>query len=839
MAELSGRSAPSGVLLFLMLFLMSGCLAASFIKLPRLTIGLLSLVLLLGSGRMAWELRTDPLEQILSQDALQGVTAEGRLSRITEKNGVYTLTVTAAEIDAGGQLFSKRRLSVTVEAATLLAVYDAVPTTGQKIRAEGKLERFSEARNPGEFDYQLYYRGLKLRYRLRAKAVSVRSGQPSLFQLQTARFQAFAKATLQRLCPVEDAGVFQAILLGDKSELSAELSDLFGDSGIAHILAVSGLHVSLIGMSLYRGLRKIGAGYGTAGLLSAALLIFYGSVTGFGASVFRAVLMIFCALFAAWLGRTYDLLSAMAVALFLLAADSPLLLCSGGLQLSFGAVAAIGLEQDRQRRQIAREVREETRSSGEKETPAAGLVSTLVMSVRIQQLTAPIVLYHFFRFPLFGLLLNLVVIPLMSYAAGCGILAVGLCGIGTLLTDLWMYLETSWSGFLLCRVLQGAAGLLEQAASALIGPGHYIFAFYRTLCGWSLTLPFSSVVAGRPSLPKIILYYLILVVLYAGALNRQATAETKCKSAGFCAGLQSRSVRGLLFALAVGVLCIRPLHGLEVWFLDVGQGDAVWIQSKDTTILYDCGSSQMKMVGRDRLVPFLESRGVTEIDYILVSHGDNDHISGIVWLLEQEPDIRVGCLVLPQPGRGQEIYEELSALAAGRGIRVQYMSRGEELTEGELRLSCLHPPETETGIGESDRNGHSLVFALEYRNFTMLLTGDIGAEQEQLLLSEQLLPYDPSEIGASVLKAAHHGSGNSTSQPFIDAVKPGAVVISYGKGNSYGHPSETVVRAFEERGIRVWETAVSGAVYIRTDGKKMTIKGWLPKRVDRNGENGL
>lgn len=820
-----------------------------------------------GFGRMAWEMREEPLESFLTENGpRKGARAEGVIEKIKESEGMYSLTLSDAAVTAGDFTFEGRRLMVTVDEKTIRAGSGEEETdgrteagsgnpgaggqraaVGKRITVEGKLELFSQARNPGEFDYRLYYRGLKLCCRLRADRAEICGGRPSLFQTQVSRFRAFAKKALKELCRGEDAGIFCAVLLGDKSELSDDISDLFGDSGIAHILAVSGLHVSLIGMSLYGALRRAGLGYGKAGLISAAVLFFYGSVTGFGPSVFRAVFMVFCAFLAAYLGRTYDLLSAMALSLLLLSADSPFLLFSGGLQLSYGAVAAIGLENNRVQREGRRSRLEEwgmpgvqssseewertgIESRGELKIRPAGvsgnLTATLRLSLMIQLTTLPIVLYHFFRFPVWGIVLNLIVIPFMSYAAGSGILAVGVYAASRL------------------PVFPPLSGVFYRLSCGLIGPGHFIFLFYRKLCELAQKLPFASLAAGRPDGWKIAVYYFALacLCLYGG-------------NPDFSRGRQSGRRRAAVLAAAAVLLCTRPAHGLEIWFLDVGQGDGVWIQTEEATILSDCGSSQYRNVGRDRLIPFLESRGVKEIDYVLVSHGDSDHINGITWLLEQEPEIRVNCLVMPKAGEGEEIYESLEALAAARGTKVWYMQRGEQITAGRLTLDCLHPfgaedgsrEETEFGgekrvkaAGTADRNGHSLVFSLHYRDYSMLLTGDIGQEQEAELISSGDFSDDSGgEVQTAVLKAAHHGSSTSSGEPFLRAVRPGIAILSYGEGNTYGHPSEAVVKRLREQHISIWRTAVSGAIQIRTDGSRMKIRGFLSKRVDREGGDGL
>ncbi len=242
-------------------------------------------------------------------------------------------------------------------------------------------------------------------------------------------------------------------------------------------------------------------------------------------------------------------------------------------------------------------------------------------------------------------------------------------------------------------------------------------------------------------------------------------------------------------------------------------------------MLMDCGSSQEKELGKDCLVPFLKSRGVDRLDTVFISHGDWDHISGIRYALE-EPGcgIRIGTLVMPEPGKGKDVYAELACLADSRGIPVVYGKRGDEFSGilgPEVSIRCLSPPE---GGDYGDRNDESLVTEIQYGDFRLLLTGDVGKEGEEKMREAGLL------APVTVLKAAHHGSGTSSGQEFLKAVDPAFAVLSCGRENRYGHPSPEVVKALKEQGARIWDTRERGAVMVWTDGRTMDISGYLDSR---------
>lgn len=785
---------------------------------------LLFFCFLAGWGRMMVEMRPDVLERMVTQKGgSTEVAVSGTLDSVSEKNGWCTMILTEVEVEDE----SVRKVLISCK-RDLLEKYEekVLPPCGSQIYLTGTAEFLEEARNPGQFSYRMYYRGLGIRNRVTADRIFISEEKSSPLRSQAECFRAYTTAVFQEICDPEDAGIFQAILLGDKSGLSEELRERFQDNGIAHILAVSGLHVSLIGMSVYSALRFWGISYGWAGLGASALLTFYGLVTGFGASVFRAVFMVEVSCLAAYLGRSYDLLSALSLSLILQAWQSPYLLFSAGLQLSYGAVAAIGLETE-ELRKVGKKRKEREEEEQEKEKKKG--YETLMLSLAIQLYTMPIQLYHYFTFPMLGIFLNLIVIPLFTYAAGSGLLALGIYSIAFVGGKMGEMGGGSIAGVL--SAFGGAASGISEipeifriAASACTGPGHYIFQLYEWLCIQVERVPFHSIVAGRPEMWKIGVFYVALGIRYVWSVGE---ARENLERKGIFLFPKEWNVPGknsVFIAVAVVFLVVQPVHGFQSWFLDVGQGDGVFLRTRDEAILSDCGSSQDKKIGKNVLGPFLKSQGIRTLDWILVSHADADHTNGIEWLLKEEADIRVRNLALPAAGKGQEAYKKLETLARKRGAEVYYLHRGETVRAKSLALRCLYPEAGEKPAEE--RNSHSLVFDATYGKFRMLLTGDIGVEDEREILA---MEEDKKGEKVTLLKAAHHGSNGSSSEEFLECFSPAFTVLSYGEGNTYGHPAPEAVERLEQTGTEIWRTADSGAVNVWTDGKRMYIKGYKKK----------
>lgn len=653
---------------------------------------------------------------------------------------------------------------------------------GMRLSLKGKLECFGRPGNPGEFDFGAYYHALGIQARFYVESAGIVSEDYFPYQEGIRRLRCHAAEVLDRVCAPEDSGIFRAMVLGEKTELSDEIRKLYQASGISHLLAVSGLHISMIGLGVFGLSRKAGLGPGGAGLLGGAVTVSYGILaggTGITASVVRAVIMALLQMGAGYLGRTYDMRTAVAVSGLWLLISSPQLLFQAGFQLSFGAVMALG---------IAEPVAEAWVK------PRTILGRTLMAGAVIQLATCPVVAYHYFEYPVYGILLNLAVIPLMTYVLISGILTVVL-------------------GSLSIRLGMAAAGT-----------GHYVLLLYRQLCERTGEIPGSVIVTGRPEGWRIGLYGLVWTVFLTAAARRAGRGGEEQKP---CWGRRASFL--LLAAATVGLLFFGlPLRGMETTFLDVGQGDGICIRTGQTVVLVDGGSTDRKDLGQSVLNPFLKSRGISKVDYAVVSHGDQDHISGLVELLEEDGGIPVSHVVLPWLGRksGDEIYENLAALAGDQGAEVLWMKRGDVISAGELKIRCLYAGDAHRA---GDRNEHSLLLYVEYGRAGILLTGDMSQEGERDWLSLGETP------GVQVLKAAHHGSAYSTGEVFLDWVAPKVAVISCGEGNRYGHPARETLERMEERGVRWIQTKDQGAVTVRVRNGEIKVETFLGSGRRKDG----
>ncbi len=614
---------------------------------------------------------------------------------------------------------------------------------GDIIKIYGNAKLFDEADNPGEFDLKLYYETLKIRYRIYSDKISlIKSNANCIYDLAE-KISDRLEQTLYKITDEASASVFSAMLLGNKDHLDEEISDLFSICGIGHILAISGLHISLIGMGLYKIIRRFGCGYISAMIISGALIIFYGIMTGNGTSTVRALIMFMLSVYANVAGRTYDLVTAAAFAAFLMLVDSPLLIYNSGFLLSFGAIAGIGI------------INPVLLKPFNKMKKRNKLVESLVSGVSIQLSTIPILMYSYYQIPIYSILLNLIVVPLMSVVMISALFA---CILGS---------------------------FYEVAGKICIGSGVYVLRCYEYLCDLSLKLPESVWICGRPELWQIILYYAIL------GLSLYIISNTENIS-GFV---------GIILAFLL--VSVRCRNDFQVYFIDVGQGDCIFIRNGDCTILVDGGSSDEKTLYEYTLEPFLLSQGVSKLDYAIVTHPDTDHISGLKALLN-ENTIAVETLLIPEI-QNDEAYMELCDIAINAGANIQNIHSNMVLEKQEMILKCIHPSEN---FETSDRNDYSVVLGIEYQDFTMLLTGDISAKVEKKILKEIEIYKE-----VDVLKAAHHGSKYSNSSEFLEILNPRTVVISCGLDNDYGHPHTETIQRFKTVGSDIHITSKEGCVF--------------------------
>lgn len=681
---------------------------------------------------------------------------------------------------------------------------------GNRIRIRGEGQCFESARNPGNFDQKAYYRRLGIYVLVWPDTLQMLSDQEWQVRQFLSKLRSGWNELLIRHLGEYYGGTMSAVLLGEKAGLDPEMKKMYQKNGISHLLAISGLHMSFIGMGFYGLLRRCGFGFVPAGILGGAVLLCYTLMIGAGVSSTRALIMFFVRIGADMTGRDYDLPTSLALSAAALVWMNPLSLTDAGFLLSFGAIFGITLLEPVFSETFGCDVLDEKiRKAGQREAvgrqrrgmicriqslalwSARGMASSTAVSV----LLLGLLLYFYFEVPPYSVFLNLLVIPVMPAAMGAGL-------IGSFLALFW----------------EGAGGVVLMVCKAVLW-------FYDLICAGAGMLPGSRLVTGQPGVRWLVVYYLgigIFCLVFA-ALSEQRRAEAGDKVSG-CRRRVMRlpGIMILLFAAGMAVFCRMGYQSgseIRVTVLDVGQGDGIHIRGTKGNYLIDGGSSDVSNPGTYRIEPYLLANAVDTLDYVFVTHGDEDHTSGLEELLEgQEMGVRIRCLVLPPEEYHDEKLVSLASLAVEKGTRVTVMKAGEQIREEKLTITCLGP---ENELGLEPGNSASLVLDVSFGAFDMLLTGDVeGAGEKALIESGRLREYD-------VLKSAHHGSKNSGSEEFLRTVRPRMALISAGVDNRYGHPHKETTERLTEAGCRIYSTQACGAVTVWTDGEKMRVGSYL------------
>lgn len=687
----------------------------------------------------------------------------------------------------------------------------AEPIVGETLTVQGRLRNWEKASNPGQFDFGRWYRSQGIMAQLqRAEVVEESGTKNSLldgsvkrvgFRERLWRLRQWGTKTLEVCLGAEKGALISAMVLGEKSNLSEETKALYQQNGISHILSISGLHLMLLGMGLYRVLQKLSCPNVAAVPLSMLIMTVYCIFTGSSVSTVRATLMFCVLLLAKLIGRSYDSLSALGLAAILQLISNPWSLLDSGFQLSYLAVVGVSAVVPRLNQIFSLKHK---------------LMQSMMVSVGVSLATLPVLLYQFGTYPWHSILLNLLVVPVMAVL-------------------LWLSLL-----LLALAAMFSPASLVCGGLSWLIKA---ILFYYEACCRLFEKLPVWSGYQGRPLWICIFLFYLGVILLLwkpFGGLSVLGHRQGRFAS-GAVSNKKKRWLTFLGLLACVQLLQIKPQEGMELTMLDVGQGDSIVIRSDSGRIyLSDCGSSSVSKVGTYRLLPFLKVKGYGRIEGIFISHLDADHYNGILELLEsaEEEHISIQALFLPESVRlveegTEDKLTELLSLAEATDVSVIYLQAGDRIRDGKTEFFCLHPGSSETGKSYESNNG-SLVLSVEYGDFSFLLTGDVekAGEEEILTRIDQMGQYKLTDVsgqegldtekegvgkweGYDVLKVAHHGSAGSSSEAFLKTVRSKVSLISCGQDNSYGHPSPETLERLETTGSLILQTPQTGAITIR------------------------
>jgi competence protein ComEC len=667
--------------------------------------------------------------------------------------------------------------------------------SGDRVACLAKLKEIHNFNNPGGFDYRRYlaFRGIYASASVSRESLVIRLHPGKTYRLghaidhsRRAVSSVIDKATSED--PGEARGVIKALLIGDRSEVSRKIRDVFNRIGAAHILAISGLHIGIVAtiaflafrFILARSQRVLLAAWSTKGaaLLSLFPVLFYGFLAGMSPATQRAVIMVTVFLMALLFERERDTINTLSLAALVILIVSPTALFEISFQLSFTAVFAILYMLKHV--PIAIELRRGP------PTVYKRLALFLLVSAAAILGTLPITLYYFNQTSLIGILTNCFMVPLVGFlVVPLGLLAV-------------LFLPVAPTVALF--IMKGATVTLEGCLDLAVFFSKWPFAAVRTV---------------TPTLIEVALYYALVWVLF----NFR----------------QTRRARPLLIGLAIVALAdvgywVSERYGrseLRMTVIDVGQGSSALMELPGgPCILADGGGFYDNLfdVGARVVGPFLWKRKIATVEILVLSHPDPDHLNGLLFIARH---FNVREVWMNQEPADTKPYRDFLRIVSERDIRFfgpKDLVRPRMING--VRLQALYPPvdflERKAKDSWRTPNNNSLVLKVSFQNISFLLPGDIEAEAER-----ELTALACTTLKSNVLLVPHHGSRSSSTPEFLQCVRPETAVISSGWKNVFGFPHQKILKRYEARGCNTFHTGRQGAITIATDGTHVVVKPFL------------
>jgi competence protein ComEC len=662
---------------------------------------------------------------------------------------------------------------------------------GYRVHLQAKLYHPHNFLNPGSFDYAGYLRrlGVLVTGYVRdgdpVDVLSTAGGNPLLrwFDRRRQGIEQFLDARTS----LPGRGFLKAVLVGERGDISDAVNEAFVAAGAVHILSISGSHLSIIVTLIFfsvQGLltrserallrydsRKVAA------LVTFPPMLAYILITGLPIATIRSGIMATCFLVSILLDRYRNPLNTLALAAFIILLVSPTALWDISFQLSFLSVLGIIVLTPPLYRLLYPHDPLSLLTRQKEGRIKQGVILSLIASFAAVAVTSPVVAFHFHRFSTIALASNAIIIPLVGF----GILPLGLFSLP------------------LIPLFPAGAALLAKAAAALSSWGIRAMEIFSSF-------PYATFYLPGPTTWEMILFYgfiAALLWLKRPHMKKVALAVIIAIAA---------------FDLSYWGIKGYAARGMQVTFLDIGQGDCALVEfPRGTRMLIDGGGFYGDFdVGERVIAPLLWEKRILKIDYLVLSHPQPDHYKGLIFIARHFRPREFWHNGMESKG---PLYEQLLEAIREKGITTVRVAEGFSRTITGVEVQALNPAKRTAGDTQKrDRaNTNSLVLTISFGNHRLLFTGDIDQQAEIRLVKAG------KGLRAQVLKVPHHGSKRSSTEPFITKVSPHYAVISVGFGNPFHLPGKGVVERYERLGCRVLRTDLDGAITVQSDGKRLAV----------------
>ncbi|MFB4363392.1 DNA internalization-related competence protein ComEC/Rec2 [Bacillus sp. LR_6] len=639
---------------------------------------------------------------------------------------------------------------------------------GMSCELTGTLEEPNHATVPGAFDYNEYLYRQHIHWNYSVTSIQ-NCSEPENFKYKVLSLRKHIISFTNSLLPPDSAGIVQALTVGDRFYVEDEVLTAYQNLGVVHLLAISGLHVGILTAGLFYIIIRLGITREKASILLLLFLPLYVMLTGAAPSVLRAALMAGVYLAGSLVKWRVHSATAICLSYIVLLLFNPYHLFEAGFQLSFAVSFSLILSSS-----IFHQVK-------------TSLGQLTIVSLIAQLGSLPILLYHFHQFSIISVPMNMLMVPFYTFC-----------------------------------ILPGAvAGVLLLSLSASFG--RLFFSWFDLLISWTNRLITNiadvevfTIMIAHPA-PVLLFLFTVTIILLLMAIEKRSLSQLMV-TGGICC-----TVLFLLFIYP----CLSS-EG-EVDMIDIGQGDSMFVGAPhqrgrvliDTggTLSYSSEPWREKQhpfsLGEKVLIPFLTAKGIKQLDALILTHADQDHIGEAEILLKHH---KVKRLVIPKGFVSEPKDEKVLQAAREEGVTIEEVKRGDVLQIKDLQFHVLSPEAPDP----ASKNNSSLVLWMETGGMSWILTGDLEKEGEQ-----EVMDVFPN-IKADVLKVGHHGSKGSTGEEFIQQLQPKTAIISAGKNNRYHHPHQEVLQLLQRHSIRVLRTDQNGTIQYRYKNRGGTFSVYPP-----------
>lgn len=711
---------------------------------------------------------------------------------------------------------------------------------GNEIEFIGEIEEPSQSQNYKGFDYKKYLKTKGIYGTVSSEEFNIiEKNKVSFLSNIINNIKNNMKKNINKILKKDEAALCIGILIGDREAISDETESNFKKSNLTHMLAVSGSHITYIIVAMASMLSKTGKKI--TKVTTIIFLIFFMALTGFTASVVRAVIMGIIVLLAGLINRKSDTINNLGISSLIILICNPYTITDMGFLLSYGGTIGIVIlskkitiflhgfldkfvntnSKNGQGCNNLKKESEQIKKKNNKNVLIINEPNTIKVKEKLKIKFAKCIIESFS----ITLSANLIIIPIMAYS------------FSTISITFWI------SNILAGPIMEMTTilGFIVYFISVIFMPFakfigiilNFLLFLLLKIAEISSKLPGASIYIKTPYIIECVVYYVVVFLIYNKTKNKKRLylgkkiykikksniVKPKKQILSRKALMKYKTIIATLILILILTINVFPIlnKNLEIYFINVGQGDSTLIKTpQNKHILIDGGGSEFGNfdVGENILLPYLLDRRITTLDYIMISHYDSDHIVGLFSIMK---NLKVKNIIVSKQGEETENLKTFKQIVKERKINVIVVEKGDRIIIDKYSYFDILFPE-ENLIKENILNNNSIVASFNSKGLKMLFTGDIEEIAEKRLIN---LYEETNKLQADILKVAHHGSKTSSIQNFLELVKPQIALIGVGKDNKFGHPNEGVLERLSTFTNNIYRTDISGEIQIKWNGKKL------------------